>query len=53
MSEGRCVIPVMISSTTAKPYLGEAIDGIHAQAYRPIEIMIRMPRTIRSIVGGL
>ena len=53
VSEGRWVTPVVILSATAKAYLGEAIDSVHARAYRPIEMMIRMPRTIRSIMGGL
>jgi glycosyltransferase involved in cell wall biosynthesis len=40
MSDARRGISVMISVHNAEAYLGEAIDSVRAQSYRPIEIIV-------------
>ncbi len=40
MEAGRPLISVMIGVYNAAPYLGEAIDSIVAQSYRPIELIV-------------
>lgn len=36
----RPLISVMIGVYNAEPYLAEAIDSIHAQSYRPLEVIV-------------
>jgi glycosyltransferase involved in cell wall biosynthesis len=40
MSNARCLISVMIPVYNGEAYLGEAIDSVLGQSYRPIEIIV-------------